>query len=629
MATSVGALQLESYLTPWRKCEIKRRTGDSYESSWLDVSDYVTSWPKISFKTDVLRPFSYRIGSANMSFRSDEKQFSKESYGGSLFSSYLTRYRTLVRISTGLEDDDGVRYPTSDDTMFYGLMSHEISDDILETHVPIANISVVLTEFDALQIASEVTSELIVETAGEGANLDTASFTAYTISITGDNLNISGNTVSTTGITVDLTGTYNSSGNTLSVTTGWTMSFTTGHIKRPTNTTLIIYSYTPSQSGYTLSSTNQTMSTTGGGPGFKKENGTGTSFLDFRGHTMQFNAGASPTYQGEYDGGGDSDYNYTLSTTDYTMSFTCEDLAGGDPPLSYNASLLTLSCTKAIISLTGDLVNTHTTILSISSQALTSQEIIEKIRDYQDSSGNVVLDQFLSSGAWSLNNTGRLYIIPNEDYLRGKTAFSLIEELAIAENYVFYIDRLSNVVFEQRDPANSSVYNFYGTGLGVRNTNIEAFENYSEGIDKIYTKFTIDLGNSTTVSTQESLQVGVGSSSWKYGQREYSFKNILVNSDTAGDIVSDLLDYFVNERDELTIRTKFIAPNLDINNVVTVKHLGESGGDESQWDLCSWDLNLWSDERGGITIDNVDFYIVGIEQDLQNWFSRYYLKEKK
>ena len=593
-------MQLEPYLQPWRKVEIKRRTKTGYESSWLDISHLPTSWPTISFKSDTIRPFVTRIGSADMSFRSDEKQMSSQNNSGSLFSGFLTRYRTLVRISTGLEDDNGVQYPTSNSNIFYGLMSNNISDELLETRIPIANISIVLDEFDSELIAPSITG------AKFSTGTNTLSITGQTLSVTGSNYNASGNTISLTGQTLSLTGTYSITGNTLS-TSGGTISTTLSNFALSGKRTVGLENYTLSQAGYTLSSTNQTISTTGGGPGLRKEASTGPSYLDFRGNS--FSTTFTPTLNG----------GFTVSTTDYTLSFSVS-------PISVGANWI--SCPAQIISITGNTVNTVTGSLSVTSYALTSKQILETIRDYTDSNSVVVLDNFLSSGAWLLTSTGRLYTIPTSTSLSNKSAFKLIEDLALAENYMFFIDRNSNVRFEDRQPTGTSVYTFSGTGPGIRNTNIEAIEHYSEGIDKIYTKFTLELADSATVSTQEAFSIGDESSSWKYGQREYKFSNKFVNTATAGSICSELLDYFKTERDELTLRTKYIAPNLDIKDIITVNHLGEAGGDGSLWDKFLWDHGLFSDEHGAITLNNVDFFITGISINTNKWYTTYNLKKK-
>lgn len=156
MAQSITALQQQPNLRVFRKCEIKRRLSTiTYDSDWIDVSDYVVQWPNIQVELDTISPFEYRIGQANLSFRNDAKQFSDGIYVNSVFFGAETRYKTLCRISTGLEDEDGVQYPTQP-AVFYGVFSDDIVDGEVQTDITVNDIMQVLSEFNASNIAGSV-----------------------------------------------------------------------------------------------------------------------------------------------------------------------------------------------------------------------------------------------------------------------------------------------------------------------------------------------------------------------------------------------------------------------------------------------------------------------------------------
>jgi len=415
MATSIGSLQLEPVLRPFRKVEIRRREGIGYESNWYDVSKLVLQYPTINFEMDTIQPFVFNIGSADLVFRNEDKQFASEIFPGSIFAGKLTRYKTLVKISTGLKDETGTEYPT-DKTIFYGMFSDQIVDGMEETQVSVNSIQYALQDFAAANVAPSVV-----------------------------------------GI------------------------------------------------------------------------------------------------------------------------------------------------------------------------SLTSKQIIQTIRDYQDSFGNAVLSPFFSVNAWLLTTTGRTYTIDTTTSLDGKSAFDLMSDLAIAENYVFYVNKSGNILFIDRNITSTAIYNFNGDG--AKNVNIESIDGYDQGISKVYNKFVCTLPNDTTVHTQESWNIGDNSSSWKYGQRTFEFSSYFVSNATAGSICSDLLLYFVNPKKELQITTKFIAPNLDLKDRVTVTHKGKIGGDGSTWDNFLWDYGLWSDEKGGIFINGTDFYITGISINLVDFVTSFKLKE--
>ena len=411
----LAELQKRSVLFPWRRIEIRRRTTDGYESDWLDVSNFVTQWPTISFELDTTNPFTYRKGVANVIFRNDEKQFSQETRPESIFGAFLTRYKTLCRISTGLQDTDDNQFPLTA-TVFYGVFSDNIIDTEFETEITVNSIAQVLEEFQT------------------------------------------------------------------------------------------------------------------------------------------------------------------------------SDIAG-----------------------------------SIVGVALTSAEILGTIRDHRDSNNNVVLDSFISSGAWILSNTGRTYTIPTTTFLEGLSAFSLIEQLALAENHTFFIDASGNFRFTDRTATTTAALGFQGIlGPGNVEINVVSVDEFNEGINRLFTKFSCEI-LSGTVSTQESFTVGDNSSSWRYGQREFVFSSEFANTATAGSICSDLLSEFSTPRNEVKLTTKYIT-NLQIKNRVNVNYVGVSGGDNALWDQAIWDVGLWSDPKGGLSIDG-DYNVIGYEIDMENWISRFHLRE--
>lgn len=414
MAESITGLQLDPNLKVFRTCEIKRRTTSiTYESAWLDVTDLVTQWPNVSYELDTISPFKYRTGQANLTFRNDEQQFGSKDFTTSKFNGYVSRYKTQVRISTGLEDEDGTQYPTTK-SVFMGVFSDDITDTEVETIITVNDLSQVLIEFNASNIAASVT-----------------------------------------GI------------------------------------------------------------------------------------------------------------------------------------------------------------------------ALTSAQIIGTIRDYTPSGASgALLSPFLSASAWFLTSTGRTYTIPTTTTLDGKSAFSLIEELALAENYVFFIDNSGNFIFKERAFSVTSDYTFKGPS--ENKVNVISLNSVSEGLYRLYNKFSCSLLTSSVVSTQESYSFGDSSNISLYGQREYSFANSFVDTNTAGSVCSSLLaDHSVPKR-EVEIETVYIT-QLKLQNRVTLTYRGELAGDGSLWGSFLWGHNLWTGYRGGIKI-NEDFGIIGINVDMERFTTTFKLR---
>lgn len=149
-------LQSKANLIPFRRCEIKRRYVSGYESSFLDVSKYVTQWPAITFDTDSVIIGKWRRGTADLVFRNDGKQFADESMYESLFGGSLTQYKTLVKISTGLVDKTSmIEFPSSS-SIFFGLVSDATIGES-ETRFVCNDLMQSLAEFQASNIAPSVT----------------------------------------------------------------------------------------------------------------------------------------------------------------------------------------------------------------------------------------------------------------------------------------------------------------------------------------------------------------------------------------------------------------------------------------------------------------------------------------
>lgn len=126
MATLAGITR-EPIKRPFRKAEIKRRrvTDGLYESSWLNITKYVESWGTLQASIDDLRANQFVFSGLNLQVRNDYGEFDPEYEGQSLFYGYLTRYRTLLRISAGYTDGSSNQFPT-DATQGIFILDNEI-----------------------------------------------------------------------------------------------------------------------------------------------------------------------------------------------------------------------------------------------------------------------------------------------------------------------------------------------------------------------------------------------------------------------------------------------------------------------------------------------------------------------
>src|SRR5687767_3648720 len=107
MASSLTTLIGRPTHQVFRRAYIKRRqTSDGrYESSWLEITKFVKSWGVFESSVDALRLNRFVHSDIQLIVRNDTGAFNPESNVTSLWSGYMTRYRTLVRIQAGYLDE--------------------------------------------------------------------------------------------------------------------------------------------------------------------------------------------------------------------------------------------------------------------------------------------------------------------------------------------------------------------------------------------------------------------------------------------------------------------------------------------------------------------------------------------
>jgi len=87
----------------FRRAFIKRRSQVTglFESTWLEVSDDVKSWGKVSSQIDSVRLYKFTFGNMKMVFHNDQGRYNPEDEENSLWYGYLNQQRTLVKVEAG------------------------------------------------------------------------------------------------------------------------------------------------------------------------------------------------------------------------------------------------------------------------------------------------------------------------------------------------------------------------------------------------------------------------------------------------------------------------------------------------------------------------------------------------
>ena len=98
-----------------RKAYIKRRNNTTglYESAWFEITEYVKDWGAIQQAIDAVKLNNFKHSGISIKCRNDDGKFNPETHAYSFWYGYMTRFRTLLKIEAGYEDDDGNILPTN------------------------------------------------------------------------------------------------------------------------------------------------------------------------------------------------------------------------------------------------------------------------------------------------------------------------------------------------------------------------------------------------------------------------------------------------------------------------------------------------------------------------------------
>jgi len=118
--------------TVFRRAYIKRRQSSDgkYESSWQDITPYIKNWGQFEVSVDDVRVNRFTFSGLTIVARNDAGKFNPETNANSLWNGYLSRYRTLLKIEAGYEQDNGTEVPT-DPSQGIFLLDGEIIIDSL------------------------------------------------------------------------------------------------------------------------------------------------------------------------------------------------------------------------------------------------------------------------------------------------------------------------------------------------------------------------------------------------------------------------------------------------------------------------------------------------------------------
>lgn len=252
---------------------------------------------------------------------------------------------------------------------------------------------------------------------------------------------------------------------------------------------------------------------------------------------------------------------------------------------------------------------------------LTASEIITKIRDHTDGSGNFIFQEFISTGAWTIQTTTSYYRLDTVTSLDDLTAWDLMEKLGEAEGYVPLITRTGGFDFRSR-AARQSTTAFTLYGQDFPRPNVIAIQDYKEAYNKYFNFFRLKYLQADTstsyVQAGTTTSVNPTNPSWLFGQRVYELENTFVSDTaTAQSLVNAMYTTFGTMTSEATFKTVLI-PHLEILDRIDAYFHAYDLGNSTIWDTFNWDEANWSVEGENFDWDAKNFVLLSRQINLDD-----------
>jgi hypothetical protein len=268
---------------------------------------------------------------------------------------------------------------------------------------------------------------------------------------------------------------------------------------------------------------------------------------------------------------------------------------------------------------------------------LTASEIISRIRDHTDGSGNFVFREFITSTSWTIETTTANYLANTDTSIQDMTVWELMEQLAVAEAKVILINRTGGIEFRTRDPRQATIQWTF-TGQDFPRPTIQAITDYKEASDKYYNRFRLKYLEPETstsyVETGTTLVVNDTNTAWLYGDRVFNFENRLIPDATAAAATVSRLhtEFGQTIPSEAVIKTEFV-PQLELLDRVAASFHSYDLAGSTRWDIFDWAPDTgdtgatWSAEGENFDWDNKAFKLISRKLDLDDFSMEFRMRE--
>lgn len=277
------------------------------------------------------------------------------------------------------------------------------------------------------------------------------------------------------------------------------------------------------------------------------------------------------------------------------------------------------------------------------------------MRDHTDGAGNFVFRPFIGTASaandWTIASTGHVYA---DLYLNATNAsdahniarmdcWAISQKLAEAEQYIAYVNRQGQFVWQSKTATAAVQYQFNGISSTERvyGQTIKRIESYGKRLTSFYSRVAVKFQDADTtlafVNTALAFAVAGSNTAWNLGHRTFGIENFwIANSAAAGSVAASVFAEVSSQTEEIELTTTFI-PHLNLLDRISVTYdatdfvTGRSLWDQNDWAAddtnTSQDL-IWDDSRGdSIVLNAVNFKVLSISLDLDNLESRFIAKK--
>jgi len=273
--------------------------------------------------------------------------------------------------------------------------------------------------------------------------------------------------------------------------------------------------------------------------------------------------------------------------------------------------------------------------------AYTASELVEQVRDVDDSNSIPFFTEVMPTALWSIEATTNTYTnLTASSQLEDIDCLEFVRQLGEAENRVTFSKLDGTLTWNQNiQNTTAAVYEFYGAGFhsSEYGHNIQSVDNMVRAVDKVYNRVRVkyeEPDTSTSYHTEEqTFTIGDKSSSDIYGVRTYEFENEWIPDATvAEDLAQAIQTEYLNPKREFTLNAKFV-PHLDALDRVKVWYdpawARDIEEDDGIWDVSEWDTNAeWVGESGDpYEFYGVDFFIMSQTINLDRFTTQFKLRE--